>query len=642
MLLDDLTKEQKEVINIACGKFNVLVDACIGSGKTTTINILCNEYIKNYPDSYIVYLTYSALLKFEAQYKIGTSNPNIFATSYHGYAYKYISNKCKDSVSNYIKHFIAENPAIPSIDLLIIDEYQDIDTEIAEMLTIIKQKNPNMQIVAVGDMDQKIYDKTTLDVRAFIIKFLGNYIPKTFTYCFRLNNEYAQRIGKIWEKPIIGVNDKGHVHTMTIEEACKYLIDKPLGNILALGKQNNGIASALLNKLETTLNYKFNKDTVFVKNNQNHTTLTYDNMDKVAIFTTYDGSKGLERPICIITDFNQRYIEGRIALGTKPNILKNIVCVAMSRGKRDIIFVQPTERELRLENINSDPKNRLLLKDEQLSDLKYRFIIPAYITVEDLMAYKYNENINKCFDMITKIQIETNDNEIINHNNKCGYIDLTKQNMPFILANFFNNYNIEDETTILASKYKTVVPDWMQPHDADSSTRVIAFIKTGQLRYYTQVTNLNFTESEIDKINNRLSNVFTGDEEFVRTMKSELSDIMDIDIIIQTLPKNISKKDLNEAVERIENMELIFDTYLMIDKTYYALIFNQSKDSEHSVSTTMRDAMIEALFVGLAFGMEKTIVWNIQTNKMYEISTPDKDKFIANVVCTYLNLQLPY
>ena len=309
---------------------------------------------------------------------------------------------------------------------------------------------------------------------------------------------------------------------------------------------------------------------------------------------------------------------------------------------QSLIFVQPTERELRLENINSDPKNRLLLKDEQLSDLKYRFIIPAYITVEDLMAYKYNENINKCFDMITKTQIETNDNETINHNNKCGYIDLTKQNMPFILANFFNNYNIEDETTILASKYKTVAPDWMQPHDTDSFTRVIAFIKTGQLRYYTQVTNLNFTESEMDKINKRLSKFFTGDEEFVRTMKSELSDIMDIDIIIQTLPKNISKKDLNEAVERIENMELIFDTYLMIDKTYYALIFNQSKDIEHSVSTTMRDAMIEALFVGLAFGMEKTIVWNIQTNKMYEISTPDKDKFIANVVCTYLNLQLPY
>ena len=46
MLIDDLTKEQQEVINIACGKFNVLVDACIGSGKTTTINMLCKEYIK--------------------------------------------------------------------------------------------------------------------------------------------------------------------------------------------------------------------------------------------------------------------------------------------------------------------------------------------------------------------------------------------------------------------------------------------------------------------------------------------------------------------------------------------------------------------------------------------------------------------
>ena len=69
MLIDNLTKEQQEVINIACGKFNVLVDACIGSGKTTTINMLCKEYIKNYPDKHIVYLTYNQLLKWDAQNK---------------------------------------------------------------------------------------------------------------------------------------------------------------------------------------------------------------------------------------------------------------------------------------------------------------------------------------------------------------------------------------------------------------------------------------------------------------------------------------------------------------------------------------------------------------------------------------------
>ena len=44
---------------------------------------------------------------------------------------------------------------IPPIDTLIIDEYQDINDEIAELLKYIRSKNPGLQIVAVGDMKQK-------------------------------------------------------------------------------------------------------------------------------------------------------------------------------------------------------------------------------------------------------------------------------------------------------------------------------------------------------------------------------------------------------------------------------------------------------------------------------------------------------
>ena len=88
-------------------------------------------------------------------------HPNIFVTNYHGHARKYINPKHRNNVSNYINIFLEEDPVTPTVDLLIIDEYQDIDTEIANMLTLIKKNNKGMQIVAVGDMHQKIYDKTT-------------------------------------------------------------------------------------------------------------------------------------------------------------------------------------------------------------------------------------------------------------------------------------------------------------------------------------------------------------------------------------------------------------------------------------------------------------------------------------------------
>ena len=61
-------------------------------------------------------------------------------------------------------------------DVLILDEYQDINEELSEMLWIIKDSNPEMQIIAVGDIEQKIYDQTTLEVHDFIEKFLGTHI----------------------------------------------------------------------------------------------------------------------------------------------------------------------------------------------------------------------------------------------------------------------------------------------------------------------------------------------------------------------------------------------------------------------------------------------------------------------------------
>lgn len=642
MQFEDLTKEQQDVINLACGKYNVFVDACIGSGKTTTINILCKEYIKNYPDNYIVYLTYSNLLKCDAQEKIG-NGPNIYVTNYHSYARRYISKSYNGAVADYINQFVIENPITPAIDLLILDEYQDITTDISNMLCLIKKNNPGLQIVAVGDMHQRIYDNTNLNVKEFIKDFLGNYIQKTFTYCFRLNEEYASRIGEIWNKTIHGVNPDCTIRIMTIDETYDYLKDKPIGDILVLGKQSNGISSALLNKLESSLPEKFNKNTVFVKDKHNdHVKITAKNMNDITIFTTYDGSKGMEKPICVITDFNKQYIEGRIAMGTEPNRMKNISCVAMSRGKKTIIFVQPTEKELRYESLNFDPKNRLLIKDKLLADLKPGFVIPNRIDVFQIVAYKYNENVNKCFNMITKTHIKCLDETIIQHKENYGYISLSKHSMPFILANFFKNYNIEEETEIMTAKYGSVIPDWMNPKTIDEYTRVMAFIKTGQIRYYTQVPNLNFTQDDVTTINERLASIFTGDETFIHPIDCNLSDIIDLNLLTKLLPHNISKEDLNDTIEKLEDMPLIFSTYLMTEDTYYSLIFDANENNKTSNSTTMRDAMIEALFVGLLFGMQKIKIWNIQTNQMYELSTPDKNKFIANVICTYLNLTLPY
>lgn len=44
MTLNDLSSEQQEFVHLALSGKNVLCDACIGSGKTSTINVLCDAY----------------------------------------------------------------------------------------------------------------------------------------------------------------------------------------------------------------------------------------------------------------------------------------------------------------------------------------------------------------------------------------------------------------------------------------------------------------------------------------------------------------------------------------------------------------------------------------------------------------------
>ena len=61
------------------------------------------------------------------------------------------------------------------------------------MLKHIKSTNSNIQIIAVGDMAQKIYDKTTLDVPVFMKQFLGGHINLQFTSCFRLSNYWCKQ-----------------------------------------------------------------------------------------------------------------------------------------------------------------------------------------------------------------------------------------------------------------------------------------------------------------------------------------------------------------------------------------------------------------------------------------------------------------
>ena len=207
-----LSNEQQLFIEKALQGENILVDACIGSGKTTAIQKLCNELPGK---KKVLYLTYNKLLKLDAKSKI--RKKNVTVTNYHGFAYTILMRSgVSAGISDLILTFNQKKPPVGKYDVLIIDEYQDIEQELAELLQLVKEHNPVMQIIAVGDMEQKIYDKTTLNVEAFMKEFLEEHLRLKFTQCFRLSNDLAAILGRVWKKEIKGVNNSNFPHQIWV------------------------------------------------------------------------------------------------------------------------------------------------------------------------------------------------------------------------------------------------------------------------------------------------------------------------------------------------------------------------------------------------------------------------------------------
>ena len=136
--------EQTAFIEKAIEGNNILVDACIGSGKTTTIQEICNRL----NNKKILYLTYNKLLKLDAKSKI--KNKNVTVQNYHGFAYYILAQRgVKCAVGDLIKTFNRMKPNFKyKYDVLILDEYQDIDEDISKMLYHIKNQFPNIQLIA--------------------------------------------------------------------------------------------------------------------------------------------------------------------------------------------------------------------------------------------------------------------------------------------------------------------------------------------------------------------------------------------------------------------------------------------------------------------------------------------------------------
>lgn len=583
-----LSAEQEHLITLAEQGKNVLVDACIGSGKTTTIQELCNRL----NGKKILYMTYNRLLKLDAKEKIHNSYTTV--TNYHGYASMCLRNSgVSCGVSELIQVFNQVRP-VNHYDVLILDEYQDIEKEIAEMLEIIKDQNPDIQIIAVGDMEQKIYDKTTLDVKEFITGYLGEYEQAYFTKCFRINKEHAELLGRIWNKNINGVNENCIVTEMSFREAMSFLSKQDVSEVLCLGGRTGNMAR-MLNMLEEDYPDVYNKNTVYASIRKEEwygdNALT-EKLQHSAIFTTYDSSKGLERPICLLFDYTEDYWSVRITQPqVKYDILRNIFCVAASRGKKHIIYVRGKE--------SLCSERTLSTSQESSTTFKHPF------NMSDMFDFKYKEDIEECFDLIETKKIETEDHEIIYIDNYDGFIDLSPCIGIYQEASYFTDYNIDKQIDFMNEvkgdrKGITVKED----DTLDQKILKITSYETQQSRYARQVKPPFVSDTQREQIHSRLSTMLNPSEQVQTPCMIIFTDI---------IGRKYTAKGRTDVIK---------------DDTVYELKFTSELNHSHFLQCACYIAALSR------HGIKKGILWNVRNNTAYEVTVPDTDKFLNAVVRT--------
>lgn len=579
-----LSDEQERFVQAACSGKNILVDACIGSGKTTAIQELCNRL----PGKRILYLTYNKILKLDAKAKI--TNRNVLVSNYHGYAFmllKKINKSC--GIEELIKTCNREKPPVEKFDMLIMDEYQDIDQEISEFLTLIKDSNPGMQIIAVGDMDQKIYDRTLLDVRQFMTEFLGTHDNMYFTKCFRISPELAATLGRIWEKPIDGVNPDCEVEEMTEDESILFLSQHDASEVLCLGAKN-GSMSSTLNKLETEFPEKYNKQTVYATiADMDNTWRAIEPGPNVGIFTTYDSCKGLERPICVVFDFTESYWSTRTrCFNVRYEIMKNIFCVAASRGKRHIIFVKPDEAMLSEETLSTPTESRPDFPNVDMSSM---------------FDYKKREDVEAAYECVRAKKIDVPDTSTIEVKYKDGMIDLSPCVGIYNEASFFSAYDVDHALKYkLAHKKDQSLPygDFLENATLEEKILFYVALETNQKRYYTQAESVYVDENSSEQMHRRLLERLTPDEEVQTECRIEFAD------------RDGQKAFTANGMCDVQRPDCI-----------YELKFVQELQHTH---------FLQLASYLVANKLEKGYLWNIYNNAIYEVSVPDTRKFL-NAVC---------
>jgi len=347
----NFTEQQKQVIKFAEGTDanSLIIDAVAGSGKTTTIIGIAEAV----PNKSILQFTYNAMLKGEVRDKVKYLH-NVEVHSYHSFAVKYYEPKAY--VDTVICSIISKNKApytsIPNYDLIVVDEAQDMTPLYYRLIRkIIIDSNYQGQIIIMGDRYQGIYEFKKADTRFLTLASKlytdFNFVDLKLSESKRITNPIAQLVNNMTKSNRISSSKEGR--------KVQYIVDNPfraaddLANFLVKQINDKKITPNdifVLCPSVKSINAPFKKmENILVMNNipcyvSKATEHKIDEkiIHSKVVFTTFHQSKGRERKVVIIFNFDASYFK-YYARSLDPKVCPATLYVGVTRAKEHLYLI---------------------------------------------------------------------------------------------------------------------------------------------------------------------------------------------------------------------------------------------------------------------------------------------------------------
>ena len=431
-----LSEEQSTIVEYIKEGKNVIVDACAGSGKSTTVLSVA----KRYPTHKILLITYNHSLRKEMQEKVRELQiTNINVHTYHSLAF---STYSKDAGRDKgMRQVIVENMQpminIPTFDILVLDEVQDMTTLYFRLiLKYSKDKGEPFQLIVLGDYMQGLYEFKGADIRFLTksgelwsnIPFLKSpdCIDCTLRTSYRITNQIAAFVNQAMLKserlkacrdgaPVLYI--RGRIERL--QEKVVTIIKRLLasganpGDIFVLGGSVKG-ANSMVKKIENALvEGNIPCHVPMIENGE----IDEKVIKGKVVFSTFHSSKGRQRPYVFVVGFDHSYF--RIARELDPTVCPNALYVACTRASQQLILLESydlsTDRPLKFLRYSHKEMMQLpfmtfdgIAQDEFADDSAADFsnkseIVTHYITPTELTKFISETVLDTIREYLTKI-----------------------------------------------------------------------------------------------------------------------------------------------------------------------------------------------------------------------------------------------